>query len=526
MESRADVGRYELGAYEVLRSMRELFYLQRMWRLSFAAALMCVGGCSLSVPDLSSAFQADAGLPDPLAPRATLSTAWLRFDDQVLLTPSPIQLVTITNTGTAPLRFNEAFHVDGDYAFGNLGTCSLTTAVAPDERCTASIKFTPTAVGTRKGTLSITSSASTTPQLVALSGLGVAAPQTTLHLYVSASAADAGTGTQAAPFRTIQQAASAVVGDTTVHVAPGVYSENIYSTRGGSAAGPVRFISDTRWGARIVPPVTTTRAMAWESRGAYVTIDGFEIDGSVDPASVPPWVFGISVSGTGSVVSKCLVHHIYNAATTNGNSGAGILLDSYYGFNDMVASNNIVHHVGPRSDPGNAFKGLAQSATGVIRNNLLYANSGSGLELWHDAREIDVVNNTAFGNRVGFLSGGGDYRRDGGPADYITFTNNIAFDNGHAGFDEVGENGTHNLFSNNLSNMNGMDWLLNTSTHSNDVAADPQFVNYLPDGGGNYRLRSTSPAIDQGLGTYAPWTDLDGVVRPRGDAHDLGAYEY
>jgi hypothetical protein len=45
-------------------------------------------------------------------------------------------------------------------------------------------------------------------------------------------------------------------------------------------------------------------------------------------------------------------------------------------------------------------------------------------------------------------------------------------------------------------------------------------------GTGNYRLSSSSPAIDRGTSTSAPRIDLMMVARPRGAAIDIGAYEF
>jgi hypothetical protein len=57
------------------------------------------------------------------------------------------------------------------------------------------------------------------------------------------------------------------------------------------------------------------------------------------------------------------------------------------------------------------------------------------------------------------------------------------------------------------------------------VSADPKFISYNPTGTGDYRLQSTSPAIDKGTLTSAPTTDFLGVARPQGGAVDIGAYE-
>jgi hypothetical protein len=58
------------------------------------------------------------------------------------------------------------------------------------------------------------------------------------------------------------------------------------------------------------------------------------------------------------------------------------------------------------------------------------------------------------------------------------------------------------------------------------VTADPQFVNYQAAGTtGDYRLKSTSPAINKGTASSAPTYDINNIARPRGAAYDIGAYE-
>jgi hypothetical protein len=62
-------------------------------------------------------------------------------------------------------------------------------------------------------------------------------------------------------------------------------------------------------------------------------------------------------------------------------------------------------------------------------------------------------------------------------------------------------------------------------TATGTIAADPKFVSYKADGTGNYRLQSTSPAVNKGIATSAPTYDIDNVARPKGGALDIGAYE-
>jgi trimeric autotransporter adhesin len=81
--------------------------------------------------------------------------------------------LTLANTGTAPLTAL-AFTITGDYAI--TVPCTLTT-LAPGASCPITVTFTPTTLGERSGTLTITSptggQASTSPDLVPLTGAGV-----------------------------------------------------------------------------------------------------------------------------------------------------------------------------------------------------------------------------------------------------------------------------------------------------------------------------------------------------------------
>lgn len=107
-----------------------------------------------------------------VAPRGAASPATLPFGNQRVGVASAPQTVTFTNVGDAPLTLDD-LTIDGDYAIDSI-TCSTQTPLAPDANCTIDIVFTPTAGGTRSGTLTITSDADNSPQTVSLTGAGVA----------------------------------------------------------------------------------------------------------------------------------------------------------------------------------------------------------------------------------------------------------------------------------------------------------------------------------------------------------------
>lgn len=109
-----------------------------------------------------------------LAPAAALSPTSLTFSSQNVGTTSAAQAVTLTNSGNIAMTIS-GITISGDFAQTN--NCAATLAV--NSSCTINVKFTPTATGTRSGTLTVTDNAPGSPQTVGLSGTGASAgPQT------------------------------------------------------------------------------------------------------------------------------------------------------------------------------------------------------------------------------------------------------------------------------------------------------------------------------------------------------------
>src|SRR6266403_1978684 len=107
------------------------------------------------------------------APAVGLAPTSLTFGNQPLNTTSPAQTVTLTNTGTGPLTII-SIAASGDFAASAGATpCPITppaTPLAAGANCTISVTFTPTAAGTRMGTLTITDNATGSPHTVSLTG--------------------------------------------------------------------------------------------------------------------------------------------------------------------------------------------------------------------------------------------------------------------------------------------------------------------------------------------------------------------
>jgi len=101
------------------------------------------------------------------APVVSLSPSSLTFASQTVGTTSAAQGVTLNNTGSASLTIT-SIAASGDFAEAD--NCG--TSLAAGGNCTINVTFTPTASGTRTGTLSITDNASGSPQSVKLTGTG------------------------------------------------------------------------------------------------------------------------------------------------------------------------------------------------------------------------------------------------------------------------------------------------------------------------------------------------------------------
>jgi hypothetical protein len=108
--------------------------------------------------------------------QTTLTPATLSFGNQPVGVASIAKSATLRNTQTVPLTiFSIAISgaFAADYSWG--GTCPISpNTLAAGKSCSIPVTFTPSALGSRTATLTITHSAITSPQSVALMGNGIA----------------------------------------------------------------------------------------------------------------------------------------------------------------------------------------------------------------------------------------------------------------------------------------------------------------------------------------------------------------
>jgi hypothetical protein len=108
----------------------------------------------------------------------SFSPGSLAFGTQPLQTTSTPQNLVLTNSGTAALTVNSITLTGANAGdFSQVNGCP--SSIAPGWSCTITVTFTPSQVGTRTASLTVTDNAGGSPQSVSLSGVG-AAPIATL----------------------------------------------------------------------------------------------------------------------------------------------------------------------------------------------------------------------------------------------------------------------------------------------------------------------------------------------------------
>jgi sugar lactone lactonase YvrE len=143
--------------------------------VTFTPSLAAAESAMLTISDTNGDTRTVAltGTSVPAVPGANVNPTTLTFASQVVNTQSAGQDVTLTNNGTGKLTA-----VAISFTGANLGDFSETdncgTTVNVGAHCTITIKFKPTASGARAASLSISDSAASSPQTVALTGTGVA----------------------------------------------------------------------------------------------------------------------------------------------------------------------------------------------------------------------------------------------------------------------------------------------------------------------------------------------------------------
>lgn len=372
--------------------------------------------------------------------------------------------------------------------------------------------------------------------------------------HVKKTGNDSNVGSDASPWQTIQKGVTAAVAGDTVLVHTGVYTETVTCNNSGTSSNPIIIQANGSVGnfdAVKVNYSATLQAFIINSK-SWITIRGFELDGSLATASGGNFVIRIEPNSSNITIEYNNIHgggqnimgaHIgthpgaigsnnitiqYNQIHDNralpglGSGNHNIYTDT--GSNWLIQGNTIYNATGyniqmyPETknsiirknslsyaaldDQGNGSAGIIASDTGhLIEQNLIFgtgSSSGMGIRLqYFNPSNITVRNNTVY--NVGQY---GIYIAAG--ATGMVMTNNLV----------VGA-------STPISNNAGGGATLTTNITNASAAA----ITTYTVSSANLHLKTGSPAVDSGTTIAAITSDYDGIIRPQGPAYDVGAYE-
>ncbi len=146
------------------------------------SAAPTAGGCPITFQTggtrtLTATYSGDTNINGSASTTVTqkvsgvsLSTTSLLFGNQVVGSISAAQQVTLANVGTATLTIS---NIQWSPNFSDSNNCG--GSLAPGRSCRINVRFAPTTTGVLTGTLTITDSDITSPQIITLTGTGVQA---------------------------------------------------------------------------------------------------------------------------------------------------------------------------------------------------------------------------------------------------------------------------------------------------------------------------------------------------------------
>jgi len=251
---------------------------------------------------------------------------------------------------------------------------------------------------------------------------------------------------------------------------------------------------------KVTPGMCRNCAVWFYSSVTGAEFSGFEVTGGWD---------GIKMGGSGNTVKNNKIHGnryqgILITSSSNNliegneiyrNSGWGIhIYNDAGGMRNNIIRNNRIHD---NARVGRRGSGIIVGGPGhLVYNNLVWNNANGIDVMYSGARDIKVFNNTISHNRGAGIA---VYN-----APDVRILNNIVSQNGGQAIEDI-EGNTGLVVSHNLTDP------------------DPRFVNPSVF---DFRLQSTSPAIDAGLSLSEVPADIESIPRPQGAGYDLGAYEF
>ena len=368
---------------------------------------------------------------------------------------------------------------------------------------------------------------------------------------------DGNSGTQQAPFKTLERGFSVLLPGDRLFVRSGTYL-GFHSTlkipSGNSWSQPVTIKAYQQENVVLTAPSFKT-PLQFSNERRYIIVDGFTIDArngnsgigtgfnshhirilNGEVKNAPQTAVSLASGSNAFEFINLQVHdngrdefdHGFYITTSNnlvkdcliyGNTGRGIQIYSGSGqkpSSNIIESNKIYGNA--RSGRGTGI-GIFSGTGNAAINNIIWGHNKTGIEVGYGAVGSKVYNNVVYQEVYGM------YLDNNSGA--LIF-NNILSSSLSYGL-VIKSKSTNAQIKNNLvyGSGTGRDILNQAaatilSKNLEGNIYNPKFQN---PSSLNFHLQSGSPAINAGLNLSEVAKDFDNISRPQGSSHDIGAYE-
>ena len=393
----------------------------------------------------------------------------------------------------------------------------------------ASVSASGLVSGLAAGTAPITATSGGASDAVAITATAPPSTSTAHQYYGAPTGSDASPCSATSPCYTMQRVSQLMSPGDTAHFAAGNYTWSYsanHVTKSGTATALLTYISDTKWGAKIYGSDCSPIA----NDGDYVQIINFDVTGSCPQ--------GITTNGN---YSKVIGNRVHDLPGSSGGYGGIVGPCCDYTVTGIQIIGNVVDNIGLWGQV-NLIHGIYVAGPyAVVENNIVTRGAAACIQSYHGATHQIISNNTVANcGRYGIQVSADPTLTTN---DYTTVNNNIIVNGGGYGISQGYSLGSHNVFNNNIFYNNSAGNISSptsgtSATQSGTITLTSAqfsalFVNYTGDITGDYHLQSGAVAIDAGATACAagvslcvPALDFAGLLRPRGTAYDIGAYEY